>query len=86
MLSTIRLSSARSLRTFSTISAVRSEGAPSGHSQDSFGKRERAEEERYMREAEAEKLKALKKSIEASKKNLEQLEKDHAELEKSVKK
>ncbi|KWU44377.1 hypothetical protein RHOSPDRAFT_18236, partial [Rhodotorula sp. JG-1b] len=58
---------------------------PSGHGQSSFNKREKAEEERYVREAELEKLKALKKSIEASKARLQDLEGQHKELEASIK-
>ncbi|GAA5866430.1 hypothetical protein JCM8547_000623 [Rhodosporidiobolus lusitaniae] len=61
-----------------------SEGAPSGHSQDSFSKREKAQEEAYVRDAEREKLKALRKSIEASKAHLDELQKQHDTLETSI--
>ncbi|KAM0748115.1 hypothetical protein T439DRAFT_328101 [Meredithblackwellia eburnea MCA 4105] len=88
MLSTVRIQSSRFAirRSFATFTALRSEGRPSGQGQSAFNKRERAEEERYIRDAELEKIKALKKAIEASQKNLEQLKKDHDELEKSIKK
>ncbi|GAA5972220.1 hypothetical protein JCM8115_003414 [Rhodotorula mucilaginosa] len=76
---------ARRVAAFSTSVRVSSEGAPSGHGQSSFNKREKAEEERYVREAELEKLKALKKSIEASKARLQDLEGQHKELEASIK-
>ncbi|PRQ71135.1 hypothetical protein AAT19DRAFT_10675 [Rhodotorula toruloides] len=62
-----------------------SEGMPSGHSQSSFNKREKAQEEAYVRDAEREKLKALRKSIEASKAHLEELESQHKDLEASIK-
>uniref|UniRef100_A0A0K3CPY6 VWFA domain-containing protein n=1 Tax=Rhodotorula toruloides TaxID=5286 RepID=A0A0K3CPY6_RHOTO len=58
---------------------------PSGHSQSSFNKREKAQEEAYVRDAEREKLKALRKSIEASKAHLEELESQHKDLEASIK-
>ncbi|BGP20029.1 hypothetical protein JCM10213_000589 [Rhodosporidiobolus nylandii] len=69
---------------FSTSALRCSEGAPSGHSQDSFAKREKAQEEQYVRDAEREKLKALRKSIEASKSHLEELQKQHDTLESSL--
>ena len=50
---------------------------PSQASGDNFQKRERGEEERYVRSAEAEKLKALGKSIEASKAHLAQVSCSH---------
>ncbi|GAA5989995.1 hypothetical protein JCM10908_002414 [Rhodotorula pacifica] len=70
---------------FSTSVRISSEGAPSGRSQTSFNKREKAEEERYVRDAELEKLKSLKKSIDASKARLSELEGQHKELEASIK-
>ncbi|TNY19328.1 hypothetical protein DMC30DRAFT_354074 [Rhodotorula diobovata] len=57
---------------------------PSGHGSDSFKKREKGQEDAYVRDAEREKLKALKKSIEASKAHLAELEKSHGELEASI--
>ncbi|BGP58157.1 hypothetical protein JCM8202_002544 [Rhodotorula sphaerocarpa] len=70
---------------FSTTVRASSEGAPSGHNQTAFNRREKAEEERYVRDAEMEKLKSLRKSIEASKARLEELEGQHKELEASIK-
>ncbi|BGP43406.1 ATPase inhibitor [Rhodotorula kratochvilovae] len=57
---------------------------PSGHSNDSFKKREKGQEDAYVRDTEREKLKALRKSIEASKAHLAELEKSHGELEASL--
>ncbi|GAA5845466.1 hypothetical protein JCM11251_003392 [Rhodosporidiobolus azoricus] len=73
-----------SVAAFSSSALRSSEGAPSGHSQDSFSKREKAQEEAYVRDAEREKLKALRKSIDASKAHLEELQKQHDTLEKTV--
>ncbi|GAA5931196.1 uncharacterized protein JCM15063_002573 [Sporobolomyces koalae] len=75
---------ASSLRSFSSSVRVCSEGAPSGHGQDGFNKREKAEEEKYVRDAEREKLKALQKSIEASKAHLAELESQHKTLSSSL--
>ncbi|POY73102.1 hypothetical protein BMF94_3940 [Rhodotorula taiwanensis] len=88
--STLRLSArrvavAQRSAAFSTSLRVSSEGAPTGHGQTSFNKREKAEEERYVRDAEMEKLKSLRKSIEASKARLQELEGQHKELEASIK-
>ncbi|GAA5828080.1 hypothetical protein JCM5353_003178 [Sporobolomyces roseus] len=79
--STLRLTSVRSI---SSTSILRSEGAPSGAGQDGFKKREKAEEEKYMRDSEREKLKALRKSIDASKAHLAELENQHKTLESSI--
>ncbi|GAA5887618.1 hypothetical protein JCM16303_001449 [Sporobolomyces ruberrimus] len=73
-----------SVRSFSSSIRVCSEGAPSGHGQDGFKKREKAEEEKYVRDAEREKLKALRKSIDASKAHLAELEDQHKTLEASI--
>ncbi|GAA6062960.1 hypothetical protein JCM10212_005350 [Sporobolomyces blumeae] len=78
--SSLRLSA----RSLSTSVRVSSEGKPSGHGQSGFQKREKAEEEAYVRDAEREKLKALRKSIEASKAHLQELEKQHSTLEASL--
>ncbi|BGP27538.1 von Willebrand factor, type A domain containing protein [Rhodotorula toruloides] len=94
MLSTMLTTATRTLpaarialahRALSVSSAVHSEGMPSGHSQSSFNKREKAQEEAYVRDAEREKLKALRKSIAASKAHLEELESQHRDLEASIK-
>ncbi|GAA5919152.1 hypothetical protein JCM6882_005502 [Rhodosporidiobolus microsporus] len=69
---------------FSSSALRLSEGMPSGHANDAFNKREKAQEEAYVRDAEREKLKALRKSIEASKAHLEELQKQHDTLEKTV--
>ncbi|GAA5851011.1 hypothetical protein JCM3766R1_007101 [Sporobolomyces carnicolor] len=72
------------VRAFSSSVRMSSEGMPSGHGQDGFKKREKAEEEKYVRDAEAEKLKALRKSIDASKAHLAELEQQHKTLEESL--
>ncbi|PNS16077.1 hypothetical protein CAC42_4478 [Sphaceloma murrayae] len=59
--------------------ATRSGGAAQG---DAFQKREEASENLYIKQQEAEKLKALKAKIEKSKGELAQHEKDLSELEK----
>ncbi|GAA6039413.1 hypothetical protein JCM8097_002845 [Rhodosporidiobolus ruineniae] len=69
---------------FSSAARLLSEGMPAGHSEDSFKKREQSQENAYVRDAEKEKLKALRKSIEASKAHLEELEKQHKSLESSI--
>ncbi|GAA5979430.1 hypothetical protein JCM11641_005030 [Rhodosporidiobolus odoratus] len=70
--------------TFSSSALRSSEGAPSGSSSDSFSKREKAQEEAYVRDSEREKLKALRKSIEASQAHLAELKKQHDSLESSI--
>ncbi|GAA5959324.1 hypothetical protein JCM3765_006561 [Sporobolomyces pararoseus] len=85
MLSALRQSiAAPARRSLYTSARVCSEGKPSGHGQDGFKKREKAEEEKYMRDTEREKLKALRKSIEASKAHLAELENQHKTLEASL--
>ncbi|GAA5956752.1 hypothetical protein JCM21900_002171 [Sporobolomyces salmonicolor] len=73
-----------SVRALSPAALHSSEGMPSGKGQDSFNKREKAQEEAYVRDAEKEKLKALKKSIEASKAHLDKLHEDAKNLEASI--
>merc|ERR1711939_338058 len=81
---TIRVAARTQARAFSLSALRSSEGMPSGHGSDSFKKREKGQEDAYVRDAEREKLKALKKSIEASKAHLAELEKSHGELEASI--
>ncbi|KAL8761778.1 MAG: hypothetical protein Q9184_002139 [Pyrenodesmia sp. 2 TL-2023] len=52
---------------------IRSGGAAQG---DAFSKREKANEDFYVRDQEMQKLRALKKKIEEHKKHLEELEKN----------
>ncbi|GAA6021959.1 hypothetical protein JCM10207_002619 [Rhodosporidiobolus poonsookiae] len=87
MLSAVRIAARqpRHAALFSSSALCRSEGAPSGKGQDSFNKREKAQEENYVRQHEQEKLAALRKSIQASKEHLAELEKQHSELEKGGK-
>ncbi|GAA6055241.1 hypothetical protein JCM3770_001502 [Rhodotorula araucariae] len=80
----LRLAARTQARAFSLSALRSSEGMPSGHGTDAFKKREKGQEDAYVRDAEREKLKALKKSIEASKAHLAELEKSHGELEQSL--
>ncbi|GAA5869270.1 hypothetical protein JCM5296_003758 [Sporobolomyces johnsonii] len=85
LVASLRLTAQRtSTAPFSSSVRALSEGMPSGKGQDSFNKREKAQEEAYVRDAEKEKLKALKKSIEASKAHLDKLHEDAKNLEASI--
>jgi len=75
-----------SVASFSTTSRILSEGKPSGQADNSFSRRERQEEERFVRQIESAKLEALRRSIAASKAHLEELEKQETELKQESEK
>jgi len=53
-----------------------------GYAENSFGKKEKAHEDQFARQHEAEQLKKLKAELEKKKAELAQLEKEHEELSK----
>ncbi|KAH9837684.1 uncharacterized protein C8Q71DRAFT_753941 [Rhodofomes roseus] len=54
--------------------------AARGYAENSFNKKEKAHEDQYARQHEAEQLKKLKAELEKKKEELAQLEKQHEEL------